>query len=32
VLHALMNTIRAAGTSEDAIGAALSDLPPEGLG
>jgi hypothetical protein len=27
-----MNTIRAAGTSEDAIGAALSDLPPEGLG
>jgi len=30
VLHALMNTIRAAGTSEDAIGAALADLPPEG--
>jgi hypothetical protein len=29
VLHSLMNTIRAAGQSEDEIAAALADLPPE---
>jgi hypothetical protein len=32
VLHALMDTIRKAGSSEKAIAAALSELPPEGSG
>jgi hypothetical protein len=32
VLHALIDTIRKAGTSEKAIGAALAELPPEESG